>query len=87
MKPERANTGSVPGIGGPHSDERSADGQQALRLHTGIAVVATVLCVFVAAVFLWLGSVPLAVVFAVLAVACVGAGVWATARRRRGRRR
>lgn len=76
----------VPGIGGAPSDERSADGQQALRLHAGISVVAFVLCAFVCGVFVWLGSIPLAVIFGVLGLGCLGALGWATARRRRGLR-
>jgi len=82
----RSANRSVPGIGGAPSDERSADGQQALRLHAGISVVAFVLCAFVCGIFVWLGSVPLAIVFGVLALGCLGALGWATARRNRGRR-
>ena len=43
----------VPGFGGPVPEHASTrDGQQALRLHSGISVVAFVLCAFVAVVFL-----------------------------------
>lgn len=82
----RANTRSVPGIGGPASDERSADGQKALQLHAGIAVVGFVLSAFVTGIFVWLGTIPLAVVFGVVALACLGAFGWAVTRRRRGQR-
>jgi Flp pilus assembly protein TadB len=74
----------VPGFGGSVPEQASTrDGQQALRLHSGISVVAFVLCAFVAVVFFWLGSPVLGTVFALLAVACVGVLVWAV---RRGRR-
>jgi len=76
----------VPGFGGPTSDERTRDGQSALRLHAGIAVVATVLCAFVTAIFVWLDAIPTAIVFAVITVACVIAFGWATYRKRRGAR-
>jgi Flp pilus assembly protein TadB len=73
---------SVPGTGGaPASTE---DGQQGLRLHAVIAVIAFVLCAFVAVVFFWLGSAVLGVVFAVIALACVGIFGWAMRQRRRG---
>jgi Flp pilus assembly protein TadB len=71
----------VPGTGGTPADTH--DGQQALRLHAGISVIAFVLCAFVAGVFFWLGTPVLAVIFAVVAVACLGVLVWA----RRGLRR
>jgi Flp pilus assembly protein TadB len=76
----------VPGFGGPTSDERTHDGQAALRLHAGIAAIATVLCAFVTGIFVWLGTIPVAVVFGVLTVACVIAFGWAVHRRRRGAR-
>jgi Flp pilus assembly protein TadB len=73
---------SVPGTGGAPANTR--DGQQGLRLHAGIAVVAFVLCAFVTGVFFWLGSPVLGAIFAVLALACVGALVWARRAQRRG---
>ncbi len=82
----RTRSRSVPGIGGASSDERSADGQQALRLHAGISVVAFVLCAFVCGIFIWLGSIPLAIVFGVGALGCLGTLGWAMTRRNRGRR-
>jgi Flp pilus assembly protein TadB len=82
MREERTSPGhAVPGTGGAPAETR--DGQQALRLHAGIAVIAFVLCAFVAGVFFWLGSPVLGVVFAVIAVACLAVLGWA----RRGRRR
>jgi hypothetical protein len=71
---------SVPGTGGAPVSSR--DGQQALRLHAGIATIAFVLCAFVTGVFFWLGSPVLAVIFAVLALACLAALGWAIRRRR-----
>lgn len=84
MRPERTSRDElpVPGSGGTSASTR--DGQQALRLHAGIAVVAFVLCGFVTGVFFYLGTPVLAVVFAVLAVACLGVLGWAMRRRRRG---
>jgi Flp pilus assembly protein TadB len=76
----------VPGFGGPTSDERTSDGQSALRLHAGIAVVATVLSAFVTGIFVWLGAIPIAIAFAVVTVACVVTFGWAVRRRRRGAR-
>jgi Flp pilus assembly protein TadB len=76
----------VPGFGGPTSDERTRDGQAALRLHARIAAVATVLCAFVTVIFVWLGAVPTAVVFGILTLACVVAFGWAMHRKRRGAR-
>jgi Flp pilus assembly protein TadB len=74
----------VPGFGGPTSDERTRDGQSALRLHAGIAAIATVLSAFVTGIFVWLHAIPVAIAFAVITVACVVALVWAEHRRRRG---
>lgn len=71
----------VPGTGGVPASSR--DGRRGLRLHARIAGVATLLCVFVAIVFFWLGSVVLGVVFLVIAAACVGVVLWAGGRRRR----
>jgi VIT1/CCC1 family predicted Fe2+/Mn2+ transporter len=73
---------SVPGS--PGSSEASPDGQRALRLHAGIATIATILCAFVTVIFVLLGSIPLAVVFGVLTLVCLGILGWARARRRRG---
>ena len=64
--PDDIGSRPVPGFGGPTSDERTSDGQSALRLHAGIAVIATVLCAFVTGIFVWLDTIPLAIVFAVL---------------------
>ena len=77
---------TVPGVGGPGGQESAADGQSGLRLHAGIAAVATVLCAFVTWVFLRLGSWPLAVVFAVIGLASLGALEWAISHQRRGKR-
>jgi protein-S-isoprenylcysteine O-methyltransferase Ste14 len=76
---------SVPGFGGPVAEQASTrDGQQALRLHAGISVVAFVLCAFVAVVFFFsLGSPVLGTVFVVLAVACLAVLGWAVRTRRR----
>ncbi|WP_300018475.1 hypothetical protein [Pseudonocardia sp.] len=74
----------VPGVGG--APESSADGQQGLKLHAGIAAIATVLCVLVTVVFVGLGSWVLAVLFALVALASAGAFGLAVAHRRRGRR-
>lgn len=74
---------SVPGFGG--GDASTRDGQQALRLHGVIAVIACVLCAFVTVVFVVLGSPAWAVVFGVLALACLGILGWAIRRRSRGR--
>ncbi|HEY0811880.1 MAG TPA: hypothetical protein VGE11_01260 [Pseudonocardia sp.] len=83
MRQERsADEGpSVPGTGGTPASTH--DGQQALRLHAGIAVIAFVLCAFVAVVFFWLEAPVPGVIFAVVAVACLGVLAWA----RRGIRR
>jgi len=77
----------VPGVGGPFSDERSADGQSGLRLHAAIASIAAVLCAFVTVIFVRLGSVPLALVFGVVGVLCLVVLGWALYRRNRGKRR
>lgn len=73
---------AVPGVGG--AVESSADGQKGLQLHIGIAVIATVLSVLVAVVFAGMGSWPLAVVFAVIALASLGALGWAWRHKHRG---
>lgn len=75
---------SVPGFGG--GDATTRDGRQALRLHEIIAIIAFVLCAFVTVVFVVLGTPVQAVVFGVLAVACLGIAGWAARRRSRGRR-
>lgn len=72
----------VPGIGG--SDERSIEGQSALRLHAGIAAVATVLCAFVTAIFVSYGSIPLAVAFGVIGATSLAILFYALRRKRRG---
>lgn len=79
---ERSGEPTVPGVAG--ATDSSADGQQGLRLHAGIAVLATVLSVLVTVVFFVQGIWPLAVVFAVVALASLGALGWALRRRRRG---
>lgn len=79
---ERAREPTVPGVAG--APDSSADGQQGLRLHAGIAVIATILSVLVTVVFIMLGSWPLAVVFAVVGAASLGALGWAVRRMRRG---
>jgi hypothetical protein len=76
----------VLGIGGPDADEGAPDGQSALKLHAGISVIAFVLCVGVTAIFIFEGTMVPAIVFAVIALGCVGAFVWATTRLRAGRR-
>jgi hypothetical protein len=47
-------------------------------------VIATILCAFVAVVFFWLNSPILGVIFAVLALACLGILGWARRRTRQG---
>jgi Flp pilus assembly protein TadB len=80
----KTSEAAVPGA--PDTTENTPDGQRALRLHAGIAAIATVLCLFVAAVFVHLGSLPLGVAFAVVAALCLCALGWATYRKRRGAR-
>lgn len=72
----------MPGTGGAPAS--TADGQQGLRLHAGIAVIATILCAFVAVVFFWLNTPILGVIFAVLALACLGILGWARRLMRQG---
>lgn len=76
----------VPATGGPGPDEASSEGQRALRLHAGIATVAVVLSVFVTWIFVRLGSIPLAVVFGVVAALSLVILGWALFRKRRGNR-
>jgi Flp pilus assembly protein TadB len=70
---------SVPGFGGPNNRAGSRDGQSALRLHAGIAV----LCAFVSGIFFWMDTPILGVIFAVIALACLGVLAWALRLRRR----
>ncbi|MEK6441292.1 MULTISPECIES: hypothetical protein [unclassified Pseudonocardia] len=79
----RVSERSVPGIGGPGSVESAPDGQSALRLHAGIATIATILCAFVTGIFVWLGAIVPAIVFGVIALGCLGILAWAITRRRR----
>jgi Flp pilus assembly protein TadB len=79
----RVSERSVPGIGGPGSVESAPDGQSALRLHAGIATIATILCAFVTGIFAWLGALVPAIVFGVIALCCLGILAWAVTRRRR----
>jgi hypothetical protein len=76
----------VLGIGGPDADEGAPDGQSALKLHAGISVIAFVLCVGVTVIFILEGTMVPAIVFAVIALGCVGAFIWANLRLRAGRR-
>ena len=74
---------SVPGFGGPNNRAGSADGQSALRLHAVIAVIAFVLCAFVSGIFFSMGTSVLGVIFAVIALACLGVLGWAVRLHRR----
>ncbi|MGH4012746.1 MAG: hypothetical protein ACRDSL_02160 [Pseudonocardiaceae bacterium] len=80
----RSEKRAVPGTGGPGPDEASVEGQRALRLHAGIAAVAVVLSVFVTWIFIRLGSLPLALVFGVVAAISLVILGWALYRKRRG---
>ena len=73
----------VPGFGGPNDRAGSPDGQAALRLHAVIAVVAFALCAFVSGIFFWMDTPVLGVIFAVIALACLGVLGWALRLRRR----
>jgi hypothetical protein len=75
----------VLGFGGPNSGSGSHDGQSALRLHRGISVLAFLLCVLVTVVFLMDGALVPAIVFAVVALACVGIFAWTTVQLRGAR--
>jgi hypothetical protein len=76
----------VIGIGGPGADEGAPDGQSALKLHRGISVIAFVLCAGVTAIFILEGTIVPAIVFAVIALGCVGIFLWTNARLRAGQR-
>ncbi|MFR9801218.1 hypothetical protein ACL02T_02820 [Pseudonocardia sp. RS010] len=73
----------VLGIGGPNSGSGSHDGQSALKLHRGISVLAFLLCVLVTVVFLMDGALIPAIVFAVVALGCVGVFAWTSVQLRR----
>lgn len=81
---QRGDERPVPATGGPGPDEASLEGQRALKLHAGIAVIAIVLSAFVTWIFIRLGLTPLAVVFGVIAVISLGILGWALYRKRRG---
>ncbi|MBA2323540.1 MAG: hypothetical protein H0V92_05820 [Pseudonocardiales bacterium] len=81
----RGRDRSVPGA--PDTTEDTIDGQRALGLHARIGIVAVVLCAFVTVVFLRLGSITAAVVFAVVGVGSLAVLGWALYRKRRGSRR
>ncbi|MCF7548772.1 hypothetical protein [Pseudonocardia sp. WMMC193] len=70
------------GFGGPTSGSGSHDGQSALKLHRGISVLAFLLCVLVVVVFILDGALVPAIVFAVVALGCVGIFVWTSAQLR-----
>jgi len=72
------------GFGGPTSGAGSHDGQSALKLHRGISVIAFLLCVLVVVVFLLDGVLVPAIIFAVVALGCVGIFGWTTLQLRRG---
>jgi hypothetical protein len=78
----RFTSRSVPGVGGRAGDATTVDGQSALRLHAGIAVVAFVLCTLVTVIFFLQREMVLGIIFAVIALGCVGIFAWATASRR-----
>jgi hypothetical protein len=73
----------VLGIGGPNSGTGSHTGQSALKLHRGISVIAFLLCVLVTVVFLRDDAPVPAIIFAVVALGCVGVFVWTTVQLRR----
>jgi len=73
------------GFGGPTSGSGSHDGQSALKLYRGISVIAFLLCVLVVVVFIMDGAMIPAIVFAVVAVGCVGIFLWTMAQLRRTR--
>lgn len=71
------------GFGGPTSGSGSHDGQSALKLHRGISVLAFLLCVLVVVVFIMDGAMIPAIVFAVVALGCVGIFAWTVTQLRR----
>ena len=74
-----------PLVGGPGYPEDSHDGVSTLRLHRNIAVMATVLCLFVMAIYIGLATLSMAIIFGVLAIGCAAIAVGASARIRRAR--
>ena len=81
---QKSDKRTVPGTGGPGPHEASVEGQQALRLHAGIAAIAVVLSAFVAWVFVHLGLVQFAVGFGGVAAISLLILGWALYRKRRG---
>ncbi|AEA26263.1 hypothetical protein GCM10023403_42090 [Pseudonocardia benzenivorans] len=81
--PAHARGGSV---GGPGWAVDSHDGQSTLKLHAAISVMATILCLFVAVVFVYLETIAAAIVFAVIALICIGIFVGCRARLAKVRR-
>jgi hypothetical protein len=77
----------VPGVAGRAGDASTVDGQSALRLHAGIAAVAFVLCTLVTVIFFLQREMVLGIIFAVIALGCVGVFAWATASMRQARER
>jgi hypothetical protein len=73
------------GFGGPTSGSGSHDGQSALKLHRGISVIAFLLCVLVVVVFILDDSLVPAIIFAVVALGCVGIFAWTSAQLRNTR--
>lgn len=82
--PERAEREhSVPGFGGRDGGfSNTRDGQSALKLHAGIAVIATLLCLFVTGIYVYLDVLILAIIFGVIALGCIAALIWALRRLR-----
>jgi hypothetical protein len=76
----------VLGIGGPGADEGAADGQSALKLHRGISVIAFVLSALVTGIFIGLGTMVPAIIFAVITLGCVVIFLFTNVRLRAGRR-
>jgi hypothetical protein len=81
--PDRSD--GAPLVGGPGYPETSPDGVSTLRLHAGIAVMATILSLFVTAIYIGLGTTSMAIIFGVLTLACIAIWFGATARIRRAR--
>ncbi|GAY07478.1 hypothetical protein [Pseudonocardia sp. N23] len=67
-----AETGRAGSVGGPGWPVTSHDGQSTLKLHAGISVIATILCLLVVGIFIHLGTITPAIIFAVVALICVG---------------